>query len=123
MKKAKARMKRCTKCEKWKGESEFSRHSRNKDGLRCWCKQCESEYARKHYKRDERRLKKYRSYEEYHRVANGVKQKRCRRCGKWKDESRFYRKRKAKDGLAVWCKECADKATNKARTQRLAVRN
>jgi hypothetical protein len=31
--------------------------------------------------------------------------------------------RRHKDGLAARCKKCTDKATNKARRQRLAVRN
>jgi hypothetical protein len=50
-----------------------------------------------------------------------VRQKRCRRCKKWKPESDYYKKRKHKDGLAVWCKECADKATNDCRRRRTAM--
>jgi hypothetical protein len=51
-----------------------------------------------------------------------VKQKRCGKCKKWKAESEFYKKSSHKDGLAVWCKPCSDKATNKARERRMAVR-
>jgi hypothetical protein len=66
-------------------------------------------------------MKKYFRYEERHRVVSGVPEKRCRRCRKWRPESLFYQKRKHKDGLAVWCKECADKATNACRRRRTAL--
>ena len=66
--------------------------------------------------------KKYYKYEETHQTFNGVKHKRCSKCKKWKAESEFYKKRQNKDGLAIWCKECANKATNKARRKRLAVK-
>ena len=112
-------MKRCTKCKKWKDESEFSKYPSRKDGLRCWCKNCECEYMHKYYRRDGRRVKKYYRYEECHRVVKGVKEKRCRRCGKWKAESEFYKDHRHKDGLAVWCKDCV----RKSRKRRLAVRN
>jgi hypothetical protein len=52
-----------------------------------------------------------------------VKQKQCGRCKKWKGESRFYKHRRHIDGLAVWCKECSNKATNKCRRLRSALRN
>ena len=114
-------MKQCTKCEKLKDESEFYRKSRNKDGLSYWCRECESDYARRRYNRGGRRLKKYLRYEERHRVVGGVKEKRCSRCKKWRPESRFYKRIRHKDGLAVWCKECADKATNGCRRRRTAL--
>ena len=78
---------------------------------------------RERYKKERKGLKKYYRYEECHRVVDGVKQKRCRRCKKWRAESDFYKKHKHKDGLSEWCKECANKATNKARKKRLAIRN
>ena len=36
--------KKCTKCGKEKVETEFSRDSRNKDGLRSRCKACVRDY-------------------------------------------------------------------------------
>ena len=116
-------MKQCARCKKRKTETEFGKDRKSTDGLRPWCKKCEREYARRYYKREGKPLKKYYAYEQSHRVVDGVKEKRCRKCRKWKPESRFYKKTRHKDGLANRCKECADKATNKARKQRLAVRN
>ncbi len=116
-------MKRCSKCKRWKDESKFGVNKTHKDRLSYWCKKCGREYANEHYRRNRRDVKKYYAYEQCHRVVDGVKQKRCSKCGKWKAESAFYKRRRHKDGLAAWCKECSDKATNKARKQRLAVRN
>ena len=117
------KQKRCTKCEKWKDESKFSKDRYGKDGLRYDCKDCERAYTRKRYKKDGKGLKQYYRYEERHRVVDEVKQKRCSRCKRWKAESDFYKKHQHKDGLAMWCKECLDKATNKSRkNRRTAVR-
>ena len=49
------------------------------------------------------------SYEEMHRTVEGVEQKRCTKCRKWKDESKFPRNAKGQDGLHCWCKECFHK--------------
>lgn len=32
--------KKCTKCGRELSITEFHKHSKNKDGLQCWCKQC-----------------------------------------------------------------------------------
>ncbi len=116
-------MKRCARCKEQKTESEFGKKRQSKDGLSSWCKKCKCEYARKYYRENRGDVKKYYVYEQSHRVVDGVKEKRCRKCGKWKPESKFYKQRRHKDGLANRCKECADKDTNKAHKQRLAVRN
>ncbi len=117
-------MKQCTRCIKWKIDSEFSKNSKNKDGLRYWCKKCERADMRECHNKEGKALKTYYRYEECHRVFDGVKQKRCRKCKSWKAESRFYKYSRHKDGLTTWCKECLNKATNKARKkQRTAMRN
>ncbi len=117
-------MKQCTKCKKWKDESKFGKDSRNKDGLKSWCKDCMRAYIRERYKKEGKGLKTYYRYEERQRVVDGVKQKRCRRCKKWKAESDFYKRRSNKDGLTTWCKACSNKATNKShKKRRKAVRN
>lgn len=114
------KMKQCTKCKKWKDHSEFSIERTGKDGLRSWCKKCRCEYMHKYYRRNRRSVTKYRSYEESHRLVDGVKEKRCSSCKKWRPESEFYKQRHTKDGLTVRCKKCADKATNLCRKRRLA---
>ncbi len=117
-------MKRCSKCKKWKDESEFGKDSRLRDGMSSWCRECNRKKSLKRYRKDGKTVKRYYTYEEVHRVVDGVKEKRCRRCQKWKAESDFYKRRWHKDGLAVWCKECANKATDKARKKRrTAIRN
>jgi hypothetical protein len=113
-------LKRCNRCKKWKARSGFSRNRRQKDGLKSYCKQCDRDYRCKIFGKGGV-LRKYFTYEERHRVVDGVKQKRCRRCKTWKAESEFYKKQKHKDGLAIWCKKCADKASIKSRKKRLAI--
>ncbi|MBN2315953.1 MAG: hypothetical protein JXM79_18650 [Sedimentisphaerales bacterium] len=42
------RLKRCTKCNRWKNEGEFYKDRRSKDGLKSQCKQCLRKAAQKH---------------------------------------------------------------------------
>ena len=117
-------MKQCTKCKKLKSKSEFGKRPGTKSGVCSWCKDCVRTYLRERYKKEGKGLKQYYRYEECHRVVEGVREKRCNRCRKWKAESMFYKNQTHKDGLSEWCKECTNKATNKARKKRrAAVRN
>ena len=109
----------CTKCMQMKDTSEFGKNRTRSDGLRAWCKDCECKYARKYYKKNRDTVKKYNNYDSLHRVIEGVRQKLCGKCKKWKAESDFYKRCSNKDGLAVYCKECSNKATNQARKRRL----
>ena len=45
---AKMKTKQCTKCENEKDKSEFSKNSKNADGLRYWCRKCCSNYEKKY---------------------------------------------------------------------------
>ncbi|MCP4611134.1 MAG: hypothetical protein GY845_20690 [Planctomycetes bacterium] len=117
------KMKLCRKCKKQKDESEFYTNSRSIDGLTHSCRDCQLANAKERYKNKRGSVRKYNNYKELHRFAVGVKQKRCGRCEKWKAENQYYKHSRHKDGLAVWCKECANTATNKARKKRLAIRN
>ncbi|MCP4256550.1 MAG: hypothetical protein GY774_03375 [Planctomycetes bacterium] len=67
-------------------------------------------------------MKTYSTFDDLQRVYKGIKQKRCGRCKKWKAENQYYKHNRHKDGLAVWCKECANIATNSCRRRR-AVRS
>jgi hypothetical protein len=65
-------------------------------------------------------LRKRFRYEDCHRVVNGVEEKLCRKCRKWKGESQFCRNRSSKDGLLGWCRRCLSTVRRK---RRLAVKN
>jgi len=105
----------CHKCRKWKGESQFSKNRSSNDGVQSQCKECKSKYARKRYERIRKVGRKYLRFEDRHRVVNGVTQKLCRKCNRWKDETAFYKNRSAKDGLDERCRKCSYKAVSKSR--------
>ena len=109
----------CSHCKKWKYQSEFHKNSRSKDGLKLWCKEC----GRKRYERIKIGARKYLRFEDRHRVVNGVKEKLCRKCSKWKAESEFYNNKSARDGLNELCKKCSYKAAKKYQKRRLAAKN
>ena len=54
-----------------------------------------------------------RDHQNGHRAVQDVRQKRCTKCRKWKDETQFYRDRRSKDGLKARCKRCASKTAKK----------
>ncbi len=99
-------MKQCTKCKKWKDESEFHEERKSEDGLQRWCKECRRQYDRKYYGRHKKTTRRNYSYEESHRTVRGVKQKHCSKCKRWKAESKFAKHSTYGDGLRYWCKDC-----------------
>jgi len=107
----------CSRCKQWKYYSEFYKNSQSKDGLSLGCKEC----GRKRYERIRKTGRRNLRYEDRHRVVNGVKQKFCRTCKRWKDESEFYKDRSQKDGLVDRCKKCSYKAAKKYQKLRPAV--
>jgi hypothetical protein len=78
----------------------------------------ETKQTADYYMKDGKLVKKYLRSEERHRWVGKVKEKRCSKCRKWKAESDFYKNRQHIDGLAGWCKACANKATNKSHKKR-----
>jgi superfamily II helicase len=54
---------------------------------------------------------KHYSFEETH----DGEMKLCPHCGHWKHSSMFNRNRREKDGLASWCRECANQANRDSR--------
>lgn len=104
-------MKICSKCKKLKDESEFHKHSRNKDGLRNVCKECRKietkEYRAKN--REEILKKKKEWYNDTkkrkeERNNNAPKRKICSECGKEKDISEF--RKRANGGYYGKCRKC-----------------
>jgi len=109
----------CSRCKQWKYKSDFYKCRQSKDGLSLWCKECGS----KRYERIRKAGRRNLRYEDRHRVVNGVEQKYCRTCRRWKDESAFYKNRSGKDCLNDLCKKCSYKPAKKSRKRRSAVRN
>ena len=97
-----SKKKRCTKCGKLKDRGEFGKAKLHKDGLRYWCNFCEQQYQRAYYLRTRKVTRRNFKYEESHRVFGGVKQKRCRKCRRWKAEREFQRSSATKDKLRGW---------------------
>ena len=54
---------------------------------------------------------KHRSFEETH----DGEMKLCTHCGHWKHSSMFNRNKRTKDGLACWCRKCANQANRDSR--------
>jgi hypothetical protein len=100
------REKCCSKCGKWKKESEYFKERSTKDGLSAWCKKCS-------HKPTKKRRRVYLKFEERHRTVNGIKEKYCTKCNRWKRESEFYTSRSHKDGLATSCIKCSYKPRKK----------
>lgn len=109
-----AGMKRSTKCKKLKDKGEFGKEKRVKNGLRCWCKQCEQQYQRVYYLRTRKAKRRYFKYEDSHRVVGGVKQKLCRKCRKWKAESEFHRKPRHQGWIKSKVQEMCQKVSQAA---------
>lgn len=59
-------MKQCTKCKAKKPKSEFTKHSRSKDGLNCWCKLCSRKSSKSYMEcnKEKESLRKKIYYEE-----------------------------------------------------------
>jgi len=109
--------KRCTKCKRWKEESEFCKDRARKDGLRIYCNGCNNAYVLRHSRRNRKgkKARVYLRFEDRHRVIRGFKEKLCSHCKKWKYQSEFHRYRPSKDGLSFWCKECVRKSYERIR--------
>lgn len=104
----------CCCCQQWKYESCFHKNRRTNDGLSYQCKECSKRDSRKRLEQSKEDPRRNLRYEECHRVIDGIKQKLCRKCGKWKTESEYYRNGSARDGLNSRCKKCAYKSVRKS---------
>ena len=108
-------LKHCTKCKRWKEESEFGKDRARKDGLKIYCKGCNKAYAQKRRRKNKKAVREYLKFEDRHRVIRGFKEKLCSHCKQWKYYSSFYKNSQSKDGLSLWCKECESKRTEHKR--------
>ena len=117
-----AKEKLCTKCKKWKAESEFYINKSRKDSLTERCKKCIYKAANRSYTSKGKGARRNLRYEERHRVVNGINEKLCTKCRKWKKENLYYKQRSNKDGLSARCKKCTYKSAKKPLKARLAVK-
>ena len=104
----------CCSCKKWKYESCFHKNRRTNDGMSYKCRECHRKDGRKNLERKTSDARKNLRFEDRHRVSDGIKQKFCRKCRKWKAEIEFYKDSSKRDGLADRCKKCSYKSSKKS---------
>lgn len=88
------KMKRCSHCKQWKSINEFHKSKHTKDGLQCYCKDCNRE------------IKGQKKREITYKIINGITYKRCSKCKEWKPITEFCKHKSHKDGLQDYCKDC-----------------
>jgi len=108
------RQKLCCCCKQWKAESHYYGNRGLKDGLSLSCKDCDKKNARRRFVRKNKGARRNLRYEQRHRVVNGVRQKYCTKCKRWKNEGLYYQHRSTKDGLSARCRRCTYKAAGKS---------
>ena len=107
-------IKTCTKCKRELDTSNFYKDKGSKDGLSCWCKQCQSQYRKDNI---DKILKREREYEktrqrptkrpaEYFIDRSNENLKYCVRCHVFKDFGEFNKDKNGKYGLSSWCRQC-----------------
>jgi hypothetical protein len=123
--------KKCTKCGLVKPLTAFNKHTRRKDGLQVWCKECKAvinakwvaanpakvllSNARSNTKVRNARFEKAEAKQAAYELAcaNDPIRKVCTKCGVEKASLAFHKQASNKDGLQSYCKEC--KADNNAK--------
>ncbi len=101
------KQKLCGGCNQWKDERDFYRNGSTRDRLGFYCKECHRRHAGERCGSKNKGARKNLRYDDRHRVVDGVREKLCSKCGKWKKESAYYRDSSNKNGLSLWCKQCS----------------
>jgi HNH endonuclease len=97
--------KKCSTCHKIKSTTKhFYFDLSKKDGYKARCKECRNRICREQDKRKKRYAE--RVAEENKLVGNN---KRCSQCNSIKSKTEFYKRKRAKDGLCPYCKDCKKK--------------
>lgn len=102
--------KTCTSCTLSLPLSSFGPKRSSKDGLNCYCRECDRQIARERRERNRARN------------AELPAEKRCPNCGEVKPASEFYKNEGSSDGLGGYCKSCTSKGAvewQKANPERL----
>lgn len=82
-------MKTCSKCKQQKSTTEFNKHSKRKDGLQMYCRECDNERKRVYYELNRSRYYEYNTKRKALRrswLEEIKKTLECIKCG----ESRWY---------------------------------
>jgi len=108
------KQKLCGDCDQWKEERGFYRNAGTRDGLGFDCKECHRRRARERCGRKNKGARTNLRYDERHRVIDGVREKLCTKCRKWKRDSEYYKCKSSKDGLMGRCQKCSYTATTKS---------
>lgn len=95
-------IKECRRCKQTKPSIGFGLRKASRDGLKSYCRTCESKAALEY----SRRVKRVAIQ---HPVV--IENKNCRSCRELKSASEFYRVKGYKDGLTGSCKRCVNAAT------------
>lgn len=119
-------VKRCSRCGRVLPVSSFSRSSKNKDGLQCWCKDCQ----RACHCSSSRRACGSRSTPSVSKLSGDAlgllsmadmraqNIKLCTRCQTVKPLSAFSPSRHNADGHQSWCKSCCTSYASSRRASR-----
>lgn len=104
----------CSQCREEKKRTEFSVTLDSHDGLRAYCKECESYYRHARTERDRYVNKTARTRREDIRAA----EKYCPACGETKSIDDFYKCVTCKNGLNAYCKACSRQRDKSYRNHR-----
>src|ERR1019366_1891118 len=91
-------LKMCPKCHTAKPVTDFSKSKDRKDGLSCWCRECDSRKCREGYKKNKNRTE----------IVLLVEFKKCPMCSTEKKATEFVHNKAKKDGLAGVCRKCSN---------------
>lgn len=104
----------CTSCNKAKNIEEFKEHPRYRDGRVTWCRECTSEYRKKHYRKNVSRVKELsKSY------YQSNKDTYLKQHADYRDNNR----EKMRQITADWAKENKGRCNAKSRQYQLSKKN
>lgn len=90
---------KCTRCKQTKDISNFGKHTKGKDGIRDWCKQCVREYSKSYREENsELCLERHRKYNSEHRDEINAKNSEYQKCHLEQSRAKYHRRRAKKLG-------------------------
>ena len=98
-------IKTCRKCGIIKSISDFNKNKRNKDGLRNWCRECQS-VSRTEYYATHKEQEKERNLHPILKPVGPITHKMCSKCKIDKSISEFYERSDAPGTYTSQCKKC-----------------